>query len=74
MGTCDAEKRKLGLWADGGSMNNNYESILPREAIHNIAGFKKNETYYLPRSRVNPPKELLDHVFPDLNSLLESDG
>lgn len=74
MGAADDEKRKLGNWADGGSMVNNYESCIPRQAIHNIAGFKKDETYYLPRASITPCQELLDLVFPSLNSLLDSDG
>jgi hypothetical protein len=74
MGTSDSEKRRLGQWADGGSMSNNYESILPRQAMHNIAGFRKEESYYLTRSKVVPSKELLDLVFPELNEMLDSDG
>ena len=74
MGTSDAEKRRLGHWSDGGSMVRNYESILPREAMHNIAGFQKSEAYYLPRATLEPSEELQKLVFPELNELLEKDG
>ena len=74
MGTSDAEKRRLGLWADGGSMTNNYESMLPRQAIHNIAGFKTGQSYFLARASIIPDQELQDLVFPDLNDMLDCDG
>ena len=74
METDDAQKRRLGQWADGGSMANSYESMLPRQAIHNIAGFKKGQLYYLARACVVPPKELTDMVFPVLNNMLDCDG
>ena len=74
MGTPDADKRKLGQWADGGSMVNNYETIIPRRAIHNIAGFMANETYFLARATIKPSKNLIDQVFPALNELLDADG
>lgn len=74
MGTSDAAKRRLGQWADGGSMSNSYESILPREAMLNISGFAKGETYYLTRSKIIPSEDLVDLVFPSLNYLLDCDG
>ena len=70
MGCNDEQKRRLGNWADGGSMTNNYESVIPRKAIHNIAGFVETEQFYLPRASVPVPSELLDQVFPDLSELL----
>ena len=70
MGCSDEQKRRLGNWADGGSMTNNYESVIPRKAIHNLAGFLEHESYYLPRTSIPVPDELLEMVFPSINELL----
>jgi len=70
MGCSDEQKRRLGNWADGGSMTNSYESVIPRQALHNLAGFLDSEQYCIPRASLPVPEELLELVFPDINALL----
>jgi hypothetical protein len=74
MGCDDSQKRRLGNWADGGSIGNSYESVIPREEIQKLAGFPDNERYNLPRVSLEVPQELLDMVFPSLNQLLSGES
>ena len=70
MGCDDSQKRRLGLWFNGGSMVNNYESAIPRQALHNIAGFMQSELYMVARTGVTPPPVLVDMVFLTLNKII----
>ena len=60
-----SEKRKLGHWADGGAMSASYESIIPLQAIHNLAGFKKEERFVGRKNFLQwnfPPKNLYFNI------------
>ena len=71
MGVQEEQKSRLGLWANG-SMQNSYISILPREAMKGMAGFKKESTYHIHRASVEVPEGLLEQVFPGFNSVLHT--
>lgn len=59
---------KAGHWASG-VLNNHYLIGLPFEFIHHSAYFKKDEKYFLYRSRFEPPKELSLMIFPWLEDI-----
>ncbi|CCE34937.1 uncharacterized protein CPUR_08876 [Claviceps purpurea 20.1] len=60
--------QRQGRWA-GDAMHKGYLTSLPRAFMRGMAGFQSEHagTYFIARAEVEPPKELLDLVFPELN-------
>jgi hypothetical protein len=70
-GTSKAAIQRLGRW-NNSALTSNYLTHLPREALRTLAGFTKDAgQFYLVRSTVMPPEELLVKVFPRVDYWLE---
>jgi hypothetical protein len=59
-----------GALGHGGSMTNNYESLIRRKAIHHLSGFFEKDQYYIARASLPVPQVPLKKVFPSLNDML----
>lgn len=55
--------RIMGSW-DPKTQDSRYSSKLPVMGLRVMAGFAKDERYFLPRSRVSPPTKLQLMIFP----------
>ncbi|CEP13204.1 hypothetical protein [Parasitella parasitica] len=62
-GTSEAAIQRLGRW-NNSALTPHYLTHLPREALRALAGFTREAgQFYLVRSTVTPPEELLKKVF-----------
>jgi hypothetical protein len=62
----------MGRWA-GDAFGGAYAREVPREALRVLADFPKEtrNTYFLPRAMVDPPKSLLNQIFPETENYLQ---
>ena len=76
-GVDSSQSRSMGRWA-GDTFGGAYAREVPREALRVLADFPKEtrNTYFLPRSMVEPPEALQKQIFPELETYLQkfSDG
>jgi hypothetical protein len=63
--------RALGRWNQG-AMENHYIPSIPLEAMIALAGFTRNESYFVRRADVPVPIELSSAMFPGLDDLERS--
>ncbi|KAF4609718.1 hypothetical protein D9613_011981 [Agrocybe pediades] len=68
MGASVESRMALGLWmeAEGGSFKSCYDCGLPVDAMLGVAGFnaQRQSSYFLACNFLEPPKELLQQIFP----------
>lgn len=68
-GVPEGSIERLGFWGLD-SMNGSYLSqTLPVDCLRVLAGFGKDEPYFLKRNTIQPPDELKEQIFPWIDDL-----
>jgi hypothetical protein len=61
----------MGFWGKDALTGSYLSKVLPVDCLHVLAGYSKDEPYFLHRSVIQPPQELQDEIFPWISELEE---